>query len=269
MINALRFWNNLGHNFKRIYIPAHILFVIGIITFFTGDSSLWWLLAIYPSWFITGHIGFGIFLHKYYCHKSFKTYDWIARTGAFFGMLCGTGSPVMLKAVHIGQHHPNTDTEKDPHTPKKGFWWSYFLWLNYKWDFKKLWIIKDIMKDPYIRFYHKHYYKIYWGSWALLALIDWRLAVFTITAATILEFHLAGLINTVGHTKTKSSYKNYSKEECDDLSQNITWLNWLTLGLGLHNNHHAEPWNYNYARKDRNSKEFDFAQWFVPLIEKR
>lgn len=263
MQNILKIWNNLGHNFRRVYIPQHILFVIGIITMFTGDTSAWWLLAIYPAWFLTGHIGFAIFIHKYWCHKTFETYPWIARLGAYFGMLCGTGSAVMLKVLHIGFHHPNSDTEKDPHTPKKGFWWSYFLWLNHKWDFKKVWLAKDIMKDPYMKFFHRNYYKIYWGTWFLLALVDWRLAVFTISAATVIEFHLSGIVNTYGHTPHKWSYQNYT--DGDD-SQNIPWLNWLTLGLGLHNNHHGQPWNYNYAHKPG---EIDFAEWFVPLIEKK
>ena len=43
-------------------------------------------------------------------------------------------------------------------------------------------------------------------------------------------------------------------------------LNLITLGLGLHNNHHSKPWEYNYAHRPG---EFDFASWFVPLIEKK
>lgn len=259
MALLLNKWNNLGENFRKIYVPAHILLLVGIITLF-NSTSMWWLLVIYPAWFLTGHIGFGIFIHKYYCHRAFETKPWIARLGAYFGMLAGTGSPVMLKALHVGQHHPNSDTTKDPHTPLKGFWWSYYKWLNHKWDFRNLWIVKDIMKDPYIRFYHKHYYKIYWGTCIVLALVNWRLPVFTVMAATVIEFHLSGIVNTFGHTPHKGSYQNYTD---GDNSQNIPWLNWLTLGLGLHNNHHGQPGNYNYARK---SGEFDFAAWFVPLI---
>lgn len=263
MKNILNLWNNLGHNFRKVYVPQHIILIVASIIFFVGNNSWLWLLLIYPSWFLFGHIGFGIFIHKYWCHKSFKTYDWIARLGAYFGMLCGTGSPVMLKVLHIGVHHPNTDTDLDPHTPRKGFWWSYFLWLNHKWSFTKMWLAKDILKDPYIKFFHKHYYKIYWGTWLLLLLIDWRLAVFTMTTATVIEFHLSGIVNTYGHTPHKFSYQNYTGE---DDSQNIPWLNWLTLGLGLHNNHHGRPWDYNYAHKPG---EIDFAKWFVPLIEKK
>jgi len=258
-----KFYKNLGENFRKVYIPQHILAAVGIATLFTGHTSLWWLALVYPAWFLFGHIGFAIFIHKYYCHKMFVTYPWIARLGGYLGMLAGTGSPVMLKVLHIGYHHPNSDTELDPHTPRKGFWWSYFLWLNHKWDFKKLWLAKDILKDPWMKFYHRNYYKLYWGTFLLLCIVDWRLAVFSISTATVIEFHLSGIVNTFGHTPHKWSYQNYP--DVDD-SQNIPWLNWLTLGLGLHNNHHGRPSDYNYAHKPG---EIDFAKWFVPLITKK
>lgn len=259
----INFWKNLGENFRRVYLPAHILVLIGIVSLFTGDTSWHWLWIVYPAWFILGHIGFGIFIHKYWCHKSFKTYLWIARLGAYLGLFAGTGSPVMVKAIHLGEHHPHTDTMNDPHTPLRGFWWSYFLWLNHRWDLKKLWIAKDLLKDPYIKFLHHNYYKLYWAGFILLCLVDWRLAVFTIAFTTVIEFHLSGLVNSLGHIPHKGSYQNYTTR---DNSQNIKWLSWITLGLGLHNNHHGEPWNYNYARKPG---EFDFAAWFVPLITKK
>jgi stearoyl-CoA desaturase (delta-9 desaturase) len=73
---------------------------------------------------------------------------------------------------------------------------------------------------------------------------------------------LLSIANTFGHYKHKWSYQNYQGR---DNSQNITWLNWITLGHGLHNNHHAQPGNYNHAHK---KGEFDTAKWFIPLIEK-
>jgi stearoyl-CoA desaturase (delta-9 desaturase) len=262
--HLLQIWNNLGGNFKKVYVPQHIIFILGIASIFTGAASAWWLLLVYPAWFLFGHIGFGIFIHKYYCHESFETYPWIAKLGAYFGMLSGTGSPLMLRVLHQGYHHKYSDTDKDPHSPEQGFWWSYFLWLNHKWNFKKMWLVKDMIKDPVLKFFHKQYYKIYWGTFLLLCLIDWRLAVFSISAATVIEFHLSGLINTWGHIPHKGSYQNYP--DCGDTSQNVPWFNWFTLGLGLHNNHHARPWEYNYAHKPG---EIDFAKWFIPLIEKK
>jgi len=262
-MNLLKIWNSLGQNVRKVYLPQHLILLAGITSILFGYTSAWWLLLIYPSWFLFGHIGYHIFFHKYFCHKSFKTYPWIERLGAYLGMLVGTGTPVMLKVLHMGYHHPYSDTELDPHTPRRGFWWSYFLYQNHKWDFKKVGLVKEIMKDPWQRFYHKNYYKIYWSSWIILAMINLPLAIFSISAATVIEFHLSGFINVYGHTPHRWSYQNYT-----DIgeSQNIPWLNWVTLGIGLHNNHHGKPGDYNFAHRPG---EIDFAKWFVPLIERR
>ena len=264
-MKILKFWNSLGANLRRVTIPAHILTLVGIASVFTGATNWLWLMLIYPAWFLFGHIGYGIFVHRYFCHRSFETYTWIARLGAFFGLLSGAGSAMNVKVLHVGYHHPYSDTELDPHTPTKGLWWSYILWQNHKFALAKdkIWAVKDMMKDPYLKFFHNHNYKIYWSTWALLALIDWRLAVFIVSAATVLEFHLLSMANTFGHYKHKWSYQNYTGK---DNSQNIPWLNWITLGHGLHNNHHGDPRNYNHAHK---KGEFDTAKWLIPLIEKR
>jgi len=262
-MKLFKFWESIGENIKRVYIPAHILTIIGIITLFNGSTELSWLWLVYPAWFLFGHVGFGIFIHKYYCHRSFETYPWIARIGCFLGMMVGTGSPIMLRVMHIGYHHPNSDTDLDPHSPNRGFWWSYFLWLNHKWNFKKMWLAKDLVQDPWMRVFHRHYYKIYWSVFLLLCLVDWRLAVFTISTATVIEFHLSGIVNSVGHTKHWGSYQNYPDV---DRSQNMPLFNLLTLGLGLHNNHHGKPGEWDYAHKPG---EIDFAKWFVPLIMKK
>lgn len=263
MVQLLNKWNNLGENLRKVYIPAHVLVVLSIISMFVGNTTFWWLAIVYPVWFLLGHIGYGIFIHKYYCHKSFETQPWIARTGIYLGMLSGSGSPVMLKALHMSQHHPYSDTNEDPHTPKKGLSWSYFRWMSQKWRFKNIGMIKRLFRDPYIKFYHKFYYKIYWGTWIILALIDWRLAIFTMSWATFIEFHVNGFINTYGHTPHAGSYQNYN---VGDNSQNIPWFNWITLGLGLHNNHHGQPWNYDYAHRPN---EIDFSKWFVPMISEK
>ena len=103
----LNFWNSLGVNIRRVTLPAHILTLVGIASVFTGDTNWFWLMIIYPAWFLFGHIGYGIFVHRYFCHRSFQTYTWIARLGAFFGLLSGAGSAMNVKVLHVGLHHPH------------------------------------------------------------------------------------------------------------------------------------------------------------------
>jgi fatty-acid desaturase len=265
LVTLAKRWNKLSSIIRRVIVPAHVLLLVGVGTVIAGYSSAHWLWLVYPSWFVLGHIGVGIFIHRYYSHKSFETYDWVARLGGYLGMLAGLGSPVVYKVIHMGYHHPFSDTENDPHTPTKGFWWAYWKWQLQRTEFtefSRVGVAKSLMRDPWIRFYHNYYYRIYWGSFLLLCLIDWRLAIFTISAGTVLEFHINGLANTFGHLPTRFSYQNYPGND----SQNVPWLNWFTLGLGMHNNHHGKPNQYCLAHKPG---EFDISKWIVPLILKK
>ena len=57
--------------------------------------------------------------------------------------------------------------------------------------------------------------------------------------------------------KLPGSYRNHNTL---DNSYNNTVVNWYLLGEGLHNNHHAEPGNYNQAHAPG---EFDLGAWII------
>ena len=50
-------------------------------------------------------------------------------------------------------------------------------------------------------------------------------------------------------------YRNFNT---DDETVNSHFWNWLTLGEGLHNNHHAKPGEYNFAFTKR-PREWDIS----------
>jgi stearoyl-CoA desaturase (delta-9 desaturase) len=84
--------------------------------------------------------------------------------------------------------------------------------------------------------------------------------VFIVSAATVLEFHLLSMANTFGHHKHKWSYQNYTGK---DHSQNIPWLNWITLGHGLHNNHHGDGASAKFSKK---WWEFDIGWMYIIIL---
>ena len=66
-MKILNFWNGIGVNIRRVTLPAHILTLVGIASVFAGATDWLWLMLIYPAWFLFGHIGYGIFVHRYFC----------------------------------------------------------------------------------------------------------------------------------------------------------------------------------------------------------
>ena len=239
-------------NITRVTIPQHLFFLAGIISCIIGYTSWWWLAAAYVGWFFVGFIGFNIFYHRYLAHRSFKVHRVIEVIGMYLGLLSGRGSPLFMANVHVPLHHAFADTEKDPHTPTKGFWHAYILWQNEPVSFN-VGITKKLLKDKMLRLFHHHYFKVFWGTALILALIDWRLMVFGMMGGGMLQAHFESVIQTFAHMP------GYGTQDHDtgDNSRNLRGLyNIVTLGSGLHNNHHYRPGSYSYKTKP---EDFDVA----------
>ncbi len=59
-------------------------------------------------------------------------------------------------------------------------------------------------------------------------------------------------VNAIGHRFGSKAYENTAR--------NNQWLAWLTVGEGLHNNHHAAPTSAKFALKKR---QIDPGWWII------
>lgn len=248
----------LSLNTLLVHLPQHLIFALAIIV---GDMS--WLLVSYLSWMILGYFGFSVWYHRYFAHQAFKTYRVWEIVWGYLGMLVGRGSPLNLASVHCALHHPHADTERDPHTPLKGKFFSWASWTETH-EFKIApRAVRHLVRDRYIKFLDKHYLMIFWGTFAILMLVDWRVACFGMMGAGVIHFHVEGAVSTLCHLESVGS----QDFKMDNHSRNLRGaFNWLTLGTGLHNSHHANPGSYHYALLPG---DFDLAKYIVPLFIKR
>ena len=190
-------------------------------------------------WWLTGGIGICLGYHRYFTHRSFDTPRWIQYLLAFFGTMAGEAGPIKWVAAHRYHHTYSDDAERDPHSPRNGFWWSHMSWLFNREEFlakydsyKKY--APDMAKDPVIRFLDKyHYLSIFMLAALLYALGGWPFIAWGIFLRAILVYHSTWLVNSASHVWGYRSFKT------EDLSRNNWWVALLTFGEGWHNNHHA------------------------------
>lgn len=238
---------------RLLLIFNHIAIIVGI--YF---SSLYWLLLSFVGYLVIGRFGAEIGLHRYFSHKSFKTQPWKEKLMVAASVFVCVGSPLWWVGTHR-KHHDISDTIQDPLAPQN----RLRVWNIKKWKekLKNINIEKkysqDIFRNANIKFVHKHYFKILIGSYVFLGIIDWHIPVFLISAGSVIEFYLVGITNGLGHEGNKMGYRNFNT---NDNSTNITWLNYLTLGSGLHNNHHHMPFSSNLVAKQG---EIDLLSKFI------
>lgn len=229
---------------------AHILTAIGLYVYW---DPVMLIVGYLISSFIFVNIGQEAGLHRYFSHRSYTMPKWKENVILFLSIFALTGNSLGWVARHR-THHKHSDTDSDPH--KAADWIRTWFWIEPK---KPIMvntnIVKDMLRNPLHRFTRDHYFKIYWGTIALVALLlGPKIALYFFIVVGAVDIHSSGLVNVFCHMY---GYRNF---ETNDSSTNNKWVNIWVKGAGLHNNHHAQPWNYTTKIKPG---EWDLTGWFI------
>jgi len=140
-------------------------------------------------------------------------------------------------AAHHRKHHLYADTDRDIHSPQRGFWWSHVGWFlcdKYKTvDYKD---IRDLAKYPELRFLDRQH----WLGPAVLLIVcalvgGYRGVLFGFFLSTVLLWHATFAVNSIAHLFGRRRYAT------SDTSRNSLLVALMTNGEGWHNNHHYYP----------------------------
>jgi stearoyl-CoA desaturase (delta-9 desaturase) len=215
-------------------IPFLALHLVPLLVIFTGvtrtDLVVCAALYLGRMFFITA--GY----HRYFAHRSYK----MARVPQFlmaFGGTTAAQKGPLWWAAHHRDHHRYADTDRDIHSPSKGFWWSHVGWfLSNRFKATNVDGIRDFARYPELRWLNRHDWV---GPWALaiatFAFFGWSGLVVGFFTSTILLWHGTFLVNSAAHVFGRRRY------ETDDTSRNSLLVALATGGEGWHNNHHHYP----------------------------
>lgn len=252
-------------------IPLIFLHVgcLGVITAGSSATAIFTAIALYwiRMFAVTA------FYHRYFSHRTFKT----SRTVQFIFALVGSSSVQrgpLWWAAHHRQHHKETDTEADVHSPTvRGFLWSHMGWIastkNMATDYSK---VKDFEEFPELRFINRFDWLaptfLFIGLYLLgeyfalaypqLQTNGWQLVVWGFFISTAILFHATASINSIAHIWGSKRYVT------GDDSRNNPLLAFITLGEGWHNNHHM----YSHcARQGFFWWEYDLTYYLLLLMQ--
>ena len=247
----------------KVFIPVHLLGLAALVSLYW--LPLKWLWLSLAGWTFISGLGVAIGYHRLFSHKAFECNRVIEALLLWAGTMGSQGSSIFWVALHVGIHHPFSDTPKDIHSPVNGKWNSFCGWMfkltptdvNFKASVR-------LMRDPLHLFFHKHYEKILWATVLVTALVDWRVALFFWGLPMVYAVHQENMVDLFCHTRNFLGYRNY---ETKDNSQNVPLLGWFAWGQGWHNNHHARPKDANFG--GNHWWEFDPCIPFIWLLRKR
>jgi stearoyl-CoA desaturase (delta-9 desaturase) len=214
------------------FFALHLLPFLAIFTGITRTALILGLVTFTTRlFFITA--GY----HRYFSHKSYKLNRVSQFLLAFGGTMASQKGPLWW-AAHHRNHHRFSDTERDVHSPKRGFWWSHVGWiLCDAYNESDRTQIRDFAKYPELRFIDKHDWI---GPWTLglicFVIGGWSGLLIGFFASTVLLWHVTFTVNSVAHVFGRRAY------ETTDTSRNTLLIALATGGEGWHNNHHRYPW---------------------------
>jgi len=202
-----------------------------------------------------------VYLHRALSHRALTLHPSVAFVFRAFLWLTTGIKPKEWVAVHR-KHHAYTDTDGDPHSPVLLGWRQVQI--------KNVSLYRQALADPQlISKYAKDLPDDKWDraffghnktglllgigiAMVLLGPVTGFLAAFLHANA-----YLAGnaAVNALGHHFGRRPYQNGAS--------NLQWLAFLTMGEGLHNNHHAAP---SSPRLSHKWTQIDPGWWVIKSL---
>lgn len=215
------------------------------------------LVAMY----LLSQLGITLGYHRYASHRAFEPVPWVGYVLLVCGSMAGQG-PVIHWASDHRRHHHFADRPGDPHAPTprdpgllgraKGMVHAHVGWTFGHALTNTLYYCRDLLGSPMMRRAQRLY--LVWLAVGLLLPAVFGGLLFGSASAALsgllwggfvrlfVAYHATLSINSLGHSLGWRAF------DTRDTSRNNRWLAVLTLGEGLHNNHHAFPAAARFSR---------------------
>jgi stearoyl-CoA desaturase (delta-9 desaturase) len=246
-------------------IGYHVALLVALPIYFYHRTPSTALVVTALVALLLTEIGIGAAYHRYYSHRCYTLKKPAEAVLLFLATLATQGSALRWSFEHR-LHHSFVDTDADPYSIKKGFWYAHMLWLFEKEaPIDPRWV-PDLLKNPLVMWQHRNIGTLMIGSNLLLSLIvGWTLGEFL--GAFLLVWwtrmavghHLTWFINSLAHCWGSRSYSR----EHTAVDNFVIAL--LTVGEGYHNYHHTFPADY---RNGVRWFHFDPTKWLIFALSK-
>ncbi|BFZ53822.1 stearoyl-CoA 9-desaturase [Savitreella phatthalungensis] len=244
-----------------VVVPA-----IGIYGAFTTQLQLKTAIWAVIYYFCTG-LGITAGYHRYWAHRSFTASAPLRVFLAAVGGGAVEGSIRWWSRDHRA-HHRYTDTEKDPYSVRKGFWYSHLGWMILKQNPKKIGRtdIADLNADPIVMWQHQNYGKVAIFMGFIFPMLvaglgwgDWRGGYFYAGVLRLVFVHHATFcVNSLAHWLGDQPFEDRHSPRDHILTA------FATLGEGYHNFHHSYPSDYRNAIQ---WWQYDPTKWLIQVCK--
>ena len=252
---------------NSIFLFATPVFaLIGIILhwIYFSPPGLLELIVFVGLYFACG-LSITVGYHRLFSHRSHNAKWPLVLFYSIFGAGSFQNSIIEWCSDHR-RHHKMTDSEDDPYSASKGFWYSHIGWIlleveNFTNDFSN---VKDLQQSKIIMWQHRNVFLIGALSGLILPAVIGLIVggisgaigcfVWAGLARVVFVHHGTFLINSAAHIWGTQPYSE------ENSSKDSFWLAFLTFGEGYHNFHHTFQADYRNGHK---WYHMDPSKWWI------
>ncbi len=261
-------WKNAPRNWPALLTFAFsgvaALTIVPAYGIFHGYSSSAWL------WFVVvlslNELAITCGYHRLFAHGAYHARPSLRLAYLLFGAMALQNSALLWSAGHRAHHRFIDDPELDPYCARRGFWFSHIGWMlrNYPSGHPDLTCVRDLQKDPLVRWQQRHYLVVAVAmNIGVPLLLGWSSGdvVGTFLLAGVLRLvvshHLTFFINSLAHMIGSQPYN------VENTARDNAVVALLTFGEGYHNYHHTFAHDYRNAIR---WWQWDPSKWLICLL---
>ncbi len=241
-----------------------ILGVFGTLAYALVNGVAWWEPTLCLVLFFSIGMSIGAGYHRYFSHRAYEMHPAAETFFLLFGSLALQNS-VLIWARDHRNHHRYLDTEHDPYSVTRGFWWAHIFWMFHKDDASRGFAnVPDLLKNPRVMLQHKYSTKL-----GLVLGLGLPLAVGALFGRPLggllwlgflriaLVHQTTFFVNSLAHIWGKRPFDGESTAR----DNGIVAL--LTHGEGWHNFHHRFPSDF---RNGYRWWQWDPNKWVIGAL---
>ncbi len=220
-----------------------------------------WMPVLFGIMYILTGLSICAGYHRYYSHKSYECSRAVQLFYALFGAMAMQNSILEWSSGHR-RHHAHSESDWDPYSISRGFWWAHFLWIFYdnsaSANFDN---VRDLQKDPIVAWQHRWYKLAGLGAgFGIPLLVGFCFGnpvaglLWGGFLRIVLVHHSTFSVNSLAHRFGSRVYD-------DESTARDNWVvALLTFGEGYHSFHHRFPADF---RNGIRWCSWDPSKWFI------
>lgn len=249
----------LWHNILFMTLTPIAAVILTPIYLYQHGSS-WGLWIFFCVAFAISNMSITTGYHRYFAHRSYDVHPLIEFLYIFVGAGAFQGSVLQWASDHR-RHHRQVDSDADPYSINKGFWYAHVTWM-FRQDPNFDGYAVDLSKNRMIAFQHRHYAAVAtFMGFVVPGLVGWALGfgfwgglIIGGALRIVLTQHSTFLINSAAHCFGRQPYND------KHTARDSIIMAFLTFGEGYHNYHHSFQADY---RNGTRWYHWDPTKWWI------